>query len=244
MSNTSQRASVIQQLLDLHAVDQKILQAERELEERAKHLTVVDEGVADLEAGLERLNAELERASTDLRASERALDAKRDTMDRIRGRVNQSQNEKQYSAASLEFDLVKQDLRSLEDRVLEKMGVLEELEARKRELESQLEEARSAAGPEHEEMAKRKTVLEEEILIERDRRNNLAIRLEGNALGLYDRIRMGRSQVAMAPLTDESVCGHCYTAVTIQQEMQIKSMSSLICCEGCGVILYPGDLIG
>ena len=24
-------------------------------------------------------------------------------------------------------------------------------------------------------------------------------------------------------------------------QSQIKSMQSLICCEGCGVILYPGD---
>jgi len=84
--------------------------------------------------------------------------------------------------------------------------------------------------------------LRDELAIKRDRRHNLAIRLDTAALSLYDRIRAGRSGVAVAPLTEESVCGHCFTSVTIQQEMLIKQMTTLICCEGCGVILCPHDL--
>lgn len=242
MTDTSQKASILQQLLDLHVIDQRILKGERELKQYSDELAEMEDHLASLEATREKLGSELERANSEARATERAADAKRDTLDRIRSRVNQSQNEKQYSAASLEFDLVRQDLRSLDDRAIEKLQTVEELEGRLRELETELEEARGTAGPRREELLRARTDLEEQLAIERDRRENLAIRLDGGALGLYDRIRMGRSEVALAPLTEEGVCGNCFTAVTIQQELQIKGMSTLVCCEGCGVILYPEGL--
>lgn len=231
----------MQQLLDLHEIDQQVLAIERELGRYREELTGMSDSVSGLETGLERVEGELERAGNDLRRSERAVDERRDTLDRIRTRVGQVQNERQYSAASLEFDLVVQDIRKLEDQVLERMQVVEELENRRNDILTQLEAARSEAGPRGVEITDRAKQLEDDLVIKRDRRYNLSIRIDSSALGLYDRIRAGRSQVGLAQLTEEAVCGYCFTSVTIQQEQQIKSMKSLICCEGCGVILYPGD---
>lgn len=242
MTDTSQKASLLQQLLNLHAIDQRILSAERELKRGDSAIASADENAARLEAELEKLSAELERLRGEARANEKAADAKRDTLSKVRSRVNRSQNERQYSASSLEFDLVRQDLRALEDRTLEKLQAVEELEAKVAELTAQLEEARAAAEPVRADAGQRRAELEDQLAVDRDRRENLAIRLEGEALGLYERIRSGRQEVAVAPLTAERVCGNCYTAVTIQQEMQIKGLAELICCEGCGVILYPEDL--
>jgi len=234
--------TVLQQLLGLHDVDQEIRAAERELEQYKEELITMEEGVAGLESRLERIEAELEQARLEARRSERAADDKRAVFDRLRTRVNQVQNQRQYSAASLEYDLVRQDLRKLEDLVLDKMQVVEEVENRRKETLAALEEARSGAGPRRQAIEERLNELKDDLAIRRDRRHNLAIRLDPAALSLYDRIRSGRSEVAVAPLTEESDCGYCFTSVTIQQEMQIKQMATLVCCEGCGVILYPHDL--
>ncbi len=234
--------TVLQQLLGLHDVDQEIRAAERELEQYKEELITMEEGVAGLESRLERIETELEQARFEARRSERAADDKRAVFDRLRTRVNQVQNQRQYSAASLEYDLVRQDLRKLEDLVLDKLQVVEEVENRRKETLAALEEARSGAGPRRQAIEERLKQLEDDLAIKRDRRHNLAIRLDPAALSLYDRIRSGRSEVAVAPLTEESDCGYCFTSVTIQQEMQIKQMATLICCEGCGVILYPHDL--
>ncbi|MEE9133652.1 MAG: hypothetical protein V3U13_08830 [Gemmatimonadota bacterium] len=242
MTGPTKHMGILQQLLDVHEIDQQIHTLEQEFRRCAEEVTAMDESVSGLESGLEQVDTELEHARGDLRRSERAVDERRDALDRIRSRVNQVQNERQYSAASLEFDLVRQDIRKLEDQVLERMQVVEELENRRNDILAKLEAARAESGAGSEEIANRMKELEDEVAIKRDRRHNLAIRLEHGALGLYNRIRAGRSHVALAPLTDERVCGNCFTSVTIQQEMQIKSMSALICCEGCGVILYPGDL--
>jgi predicted nucleic acid-binding Zn-ribbon protein len=241
MTGSSNQLTVLQQLLDLHDVDQEIRALKRERQQLEAELGAMEDGVTGLESSLERLDTELEQARTEARRSERAADEKRDALDRIRGRVNQVQNEKQYSAASLEFDLVRQDLRKLEDLALGKLQAVEDIEGRRNETLGRLEEARSGAGPLRDDIGERLKQLEEELLIKRDRRHNFAIRLEPGALGLYDRIRAGRSEVAVAKLTEEAVCGYCFTSVTIQQEMQIREMKTLICCEGCGVILCPRD---
>ena len=225
-------------MLQLHEVDQQIMEAERELQRRQEELSALMEDVAGQESRLEQLEAEIVRVRADERASERMVDEKRETLDRLRGRVNQVKNEKQYGAATLEFDLVKQELRSLEDKALAKLQAIEDLEGRRNGLRAELDVVRAEVGPLAEEVDTIRARLEDELTISRDRRNNLAIRIEGGVLVLYDRIRAGRSAVALAPLTDERVCGNCFTSVTIQQEMQIKGMSVLVCCEGCGVILY------
>lgn len=242
MERLGEQTSLLQQLMGLHEVDQQILALEREMRECRQQQAGMDEGVVALESRFERLDGELQRARAEARASERALDEKRDTLDRLRTRVNSVQNERQYSAASLEFDLVRQDLRKLEDLVINKLQAVEELEGQHKELSSELEAARTDAGPRGEEITARVKELQDELAIVRDKRNNLTIRIDSSALSLYERIAAGRSRIALAPLTDEGVCGNCFTSVTIQQEMQIKGMNTLICCEGCGVILYPGDL--
>jgi predicted nucleic acid-binding Zn-ribbon protein len=242
MTGASDQLSTLQQLLVLHEIDQEILTAERKLQLYRDELATLEENVVALETRLEKMDGELESARADARRSERAVEDKRTTLDRLRTRVNHVQNERQYSAASLEFDLVRQDLRKLEDQALERLQKVEDLENGRNEIVAKLDDARDHAGPRSDEIRRLIKELEEELAIKSDRRHNLAIRLDSGALGLYDRIRAGRSRVAMAPLTEEAACGNCFTAVTIQQEMQIRSMVALICCEGCGVILYPGDL--
>lgn len=241
MNGPNRKEAVMQQLLDLHEIDQQMLEVERQIRDIRGETSSLEEGVAGLQGALEQIDAALARARAEARAADRAVEEKRDALDRIRGRVNKVRNEKQYSAASLEFDLVKQDLRKLEDRELEKMQEVEDLQGRRDELAARLDEAVEAAGPRRQEIQATERELGERLAVLRDRRHNLAIRVDDSALGLYDRIRGGRSEVALAPLTAEAVCGNCFTSVTIQQEMQVKTMTQLICCEGCGVILYPED---
>jgi predicted nucleic acid-binding Zn-ribbon protein len=244
MKTSSQKEEKLRRLLELHAIDQDIRQAEGELRRLRQELMASEEGLAGLTGGLERVDQELERIRLEARHMERAANEKRDHLHRLKAKVNQVRNEKQYGAATLEFDLVKQDLRKLEDQVIDKLQAVEDLEGRRNQIAEELEGARSQAGPQRQDIDARRQELEERVTVLRDRRENLAIRMDHDLLAMYDRIRAGRSEVVLAPLTEEAACGYCYTSVTVQQEMQIREMSAIVCCEGCGVILYPRQLTG
>lgn len=242
MRRTEQVSEALQDLLELHGLDRQIVEKERELKRLREDLTDVGGRIATLEASLSQAAAQLSRLRLEARSGERDLDERRDALSRVRSKLNAVSNERQYSAAMLEEERLRREIRGIEEQVLQTMQTIEDTEKRQAELSSQLEEARAGADTRHAALEERSQALEEELAILRDRRENLAIRLDEQARQLYDRTRMGRSEVAMAPLTEEGVCGHCYTAVTSQQQMRIRSTSALICCEGCGVILYPEEL--
>lgn len=242
MTRTQSVTDTIQGLLDLHEIDQEIDRLGQELRGTREALGQVDDAVASLESGLKELGTRVDLLRREAREGERGVDDRRDALNRLRTKLEAVRTERQYSAAALEEEMLRRDIRKREEQVLDKMQALEDAERQRQELSEQLDSTHGDAGPRRQLLQEQARQLEEEIETRRDRRDNLAIRLEGPALRLYERIRSGRSEVAMAPLTSEGVCGHCFTAVPAQQKMLVRTSAELSCCEGCGVILYPRDL--
>ena len=87
------------------------------------------------------------------------------------------------------------------------------------------------------EVEARREVLEQELAAHRGRRSDRAEGIDDDALRLYERVRRGRTESALAPLVGGH-CGNCFTAVPLQRQAEIRSGRSLFRCEGCGVILH------
>lgn len=237
--STSTVAETLEALRTLHEVDAEAAKSERQLKAARARLATLDESIRSLEDELAQVTSELAERRKDVREAQRAVDDKRASLDRARAKMDAVQNQRQYSAATVEFDLVKRDIRVLEDRALDLMQKADDLEARRRELSERLEAAKLEILPKREEAVAEIDRIESVLAAQREQRAEAAERVEPRTLELYDRIRRSRSDVAMAPLTADGACGHCYTAVTIQQRLEVKTVSRIIRCEGCGVILYP-----
>lgn len=237
-------AGSLEALLTLHRMDVEIARGERELEESRARLAALEESVTRLEEELAHVTAEIGDRRKDIRAVERAVEEKQMALGRARAKVDAVQNQRQYSAATVEYELVKRDLGVLEDRALELLQRAEDLEARRRDLVARLEIARVEAAPRREALLAEQDRMQAMLAAQRKQRAEEAERIDRQVLQLYDRIRTSRSDVAMAPLTRDGACGHCYTAVTIQQRVEVRSRSRIVCCEGCGVILYPEPTSG
>jgi predicted nucleic acid-binding Zn-ribbon protein len=232
-------AETLEALRTLHEVDAEAAKSERQLKASRSRLMSLDESLRDLEEDLAHVTSELAERRHELRDLQRQVEEKRSALERARGKMDAVQNQRQYSAATVEYDLVRRDIRVLEDRALEVMQKGDELEARRRELSEKLEIARTEILPKRQEVAAEVDRVEAVLAEQHERREEAAGRVEGRTLALYDRIRASRSDVAMAPLTPDGACGHCFTAVTIQQRLEVKTLSRIIRCEGCGVILFP-----
>lgn len=234
-------AETLEALRTLHDVDVEMAKSERQLKQGRARLASLEESIRALEDDLAQVSAELAERRREIREAQRAVEDKRTAMERARGKMDAVQNQRQYSAATMEFELVRRDIRVLEDRALEAMQKAEDLEARGRELSGRLEAARVEQLPKREEMVAEVGRIEAALAARRARRAEAAARVEPRVLELYDRIRRSRSDVALAPLTGDGACGHCYTAVTIQQRLEVRTQSRIIHCEGCGVILFPAS---
>ncbi|MEE9471856.1 MAG: hypothetical protein V3W32_09050 [Gemmatimonadota bacterium] len=223
-------------------------QFDREIAGFMQRLAALEPEVMEAEGRLSELGsqakaarARIEKIDARLRKFERASQAGRETLKRLQQRAKEVQNLKQHTAVRLETDAARRNLEAAEDELLESMQDAEEAGGALAAIEHELEEQRTAYEALKAETGARRAELEAEISVQRDRRQNRELRLDRAALRLYESVRGGRTRQALAPVMPDGVCGHCYTFVPLQRQAEIRMGRRLFLCEGCGIILYPGD---
>ncbi len=225
-------------LLALQEMDDDIAGIERKLREFEPEL-------AELEAPLRELAAQIDATSTrlaELRTSARRLEAAAEQKRlRLRGyeeRLTRVRNAREEAAVRTELDLFRRAADADDTEALETMELATRTDLKLDELNRQLEKVRAEIAPRREQLESTRSEIGDQLAILRDRRQNLAIRLDPPSLRLYERVRSGRSSTVLAPLTSEGACGHCFNTLPIQEQSEIRDRGVLRRCEGCGVILY------
>ena len=193
--------------------------------------------LASLEKEAAVLQGRLDQAESELRQAERTVQAGRATLKRLQARAQEVHNMREHAAARAEVDAARQNLEAAEDQMLDAMQEQETARSALQDLEGDIASRRDEYLRRSDELRSECGSLDEEIAIQLDKRSNRALRIEERALSLYDTVRRGRADSALAPLVD-GVCGHCYTAIPLQTQQVIRAGRILVVCETCGVILH------
>ena len=115
-----------------------------------------------------------------------------------------------------------------------------EAERRAAEAEKALEELQVAQAPARDDLAGRRSELKN------GHDGALAVRARAAAaiadvlLARYERIRRGKTPLALYALHGDA-CGRCYTAVPTQRRALIQRGTAIEACEACGVLLYAPE---
>lgn len=234
-------SATVEELLGLQELDFQIDDLSDQLS--GLHVEVEERQAVmeDLELKTESARKRLELAEEELRRLQRSVQAGRATLKRLEGRAQGVTNMDQHLAVRVETDTARRNLRLAEEEALETMAEVEQAGSDMGELEASLVEATAGYEAKHAEAEASRTRLQDEIATRRDQRRNRELRIEARFLRLYQNVASGRTASALAPLTADGVCGHCYTSVPLQRQSDIRSGADLAVCEGCGVILYAGD---
>lgn len=225
-------------LLTLQGLDQDIEKASKKLNEFEPMISEVDQPVSALEAEIETTSTRLAELRRQVKRLELAAGQKRETLKKYEERLSRVRNVREESAVRAEMDLVRKAADADDTEALELMEQATRTDLKLDDLQRNLDKLRAELLPRREELLTAKNEAESELAVLRDKRENHAIRLEGNALRLYERVRRGRAAVVVAPLTDEGACGHCFNILPLQEQAEIRRGDGLRRCEACGVILY------
>ena len=130
-------------------------------------------------------------------------------------------DEKTINDTRYEIGTRKAELDELKDR----LGIrLEDLKAKKQELENIVEE----------------TAKEEAVL--RERREACAAKIDARTMSAYERIRASvHNHLAVVGIYNGDSCGGCFNTITPQRRVEIGSNRKLIICEHCGRIIINPD---
>ena len=110
-----------------------------------------------------------------------------------------------------------------------------------REEEAALQVAQAEVAPRRARFLEEQKAAQEELGRLEEKRASYAARVPSRDLQSYERIRGGGRSVAVATLTADGACGHCFGMIPLQVQNEIRSGKALIPCESCGVLLGPGD---
>jgi len=225
-------------LLELQSLDEEIDRTRAAMKGFDPELEELDAPVAEIEREIAAVGKRLEEMQAEARRLERGADEKRAHLKRYEEHLARARTVREEAAARAEIDLVEGAAEADENDAVNLLEQVTRAELKLDELKLKLEIAREETAPRRQELVEAREAAGTDLEVLQDRRLNQFTRLSGEAAQLYERIRAGKTRVAVATLTEDGACGHCFSVIPIQEQNEIRRRERIYRCEACGVILY------
>ena len=224
-------------LKELQQLDNRIAESRQRIAAFDPQLAEVEEPALRLEGELGTTRTRLQELKLEERRIELAAEEKRTRRKKLDERLGSVRNLREEAAVSAELEMVKRAVQNDEQEMLTLIDQLRKQEERSADLEKSFKEASELVGPKRDALLAERAEAQAELEALRAERARFIASVNAAELKVYDAIRAGGRQIAVADLTHDGACGHCYGMVPLQLRNEIRHGRGLIRCEGCGVIL-------
>lgn len=224
-------------LKELQKLDTRIAEARQRIADFDPRLAQAEEPALRLESDLGTARTRLQELKLEERRLELSAEEKRTRRKKLDERLGSVRNLREEAAVSAELEMVKRAVQNDEQEMLALIDQLRKIEERTSELEKSFKEASEMAGPQRDALLAERAEAERGLEALRAERARFIGNVNAAELKVYDAIRAGGRHVAVADLTEDGACGHCFGMVPLQLRNEIRHGRGLNRCEGCGVIL-------
>lgn len=228
-------------LKQLQSLDLRVHEAQKSIQDFDPLFAEVEEPALILEGEVNTTRNRLTEMRTESRRLEVSTEEKRTRLKRLEERLGGVRNLREEAAVSAELDMVRRALQSDEQETYTLIDQIRKLETRMGELEAALAEAQALVEPRRKELLDQRDAAKAELAALQSERASFAEGISERELRLYEGIRAGGRRLAVAELTEDGACGHCFGVVPLQLQNEVRHGGSIIRCEACGVILAAPD---
>jgi len=223
-------------LIKLQEIDAKLRTLELSKGDLPQKINALEAELLELEATVKDRQQRIATAQAEMRALNAEVDTLREKLKRYQSQLYQVKTNKEYDAITLELETTESAINQHEYNVLELEDQEKALQTELAELIPQLEEQRNVLSENRrqlDEMLAKTHEQEHELF---SRRHEITSGLSRPIFSTYERIRHGRSGVAVAFLKD-GACNQCSSRIPPQRGLEIRMMNRLFLCEVCGRIM-------
>lgn len=239
--------AMMRALLDLQEIELQLVDIRRELDRKQRQVSAQQ---ARLETARHEYDARHEstrRLQMQFDELDVEIKARSAHIDKLRQQLNTVRTNKEYAALLSQMNNEKADLSKYESRA---MQLMEEVEARKRELAATEQHQQGEAGrlgelrTQHEQSVESLSGRLERLTKQRD---EAAARLDSKVVEQFNRLSTKYGGEAMAelqpadPRRTEFVCGGCFMSKRADIVNALRLKDELVFCKSCGRILYLKD---
>jgi len=227
----------LERLIQLQALDTQAAEARRKQTTIPEAQRALD---SKLEGARRRVAAEKERLDANQaarRAVEKDLTAVQTRLARYKDQLMEVKTNREYHAMQHEIEMAQQEVRRLEDLMLERMLEADEITAALKDAEAALKAAEAQIRQEHAELDRELEEAAATIARTQQEREALVAGIPTQLLGLYEQIARVRRGVAVVPARD-GLCSECHVRLRPQVFAEVRQNNAIIQCESCQRILY------
>ena len=229
----------IPQLVELQRVDQTIASLRADLDTLPKRLREADSKLNGARAAVASAKEAHTQALTQRKKLELDVEQWKERAKKYRAQSSSVKTNEAYKALQQEITHAEAEASQGEDRVLEQMMAIEEVERRVKHLEADLREADQAVTAEKKQIEARFTDEKKKLDAAVAERAEIDKKVPEGLRDLYTRIAKKNPGTAMAEARGEQ-CRSCGMRVLPHTLQLLKSEADeeVFRCEGCGRILY------
>lgn len=224
-------------LKELQRLDREIEKTRKRIREFDPLFEEVEEPALALESEVENTRSRVKEMKVEERRLELSADEKQARVKKLEERLKEVRNLREEAAVHAELDMVRRALEGDEQEALSLLDQIRKLELRLDEQEEALEEARAEIEPRKNELLDERASLQSELSVLQERRETFVGEIDDDELQIYERIKGGGRDVAVAELTPDGACSNCFSMIPLQRRHEVRHGNDMIRCEACGVIL-------
>jgi uncharacterized protein len=188
----------------------------------------------------------LEAAESKYKDAERALKLSEAEVEKQRIKIEQTEaslyggqvhNPKELQDLQKDIVSLKRHQETLEERELEAMLSVENIEKELQAAKTELERVQSNLKEQNQDLARESETLRKDLERFNSEHQAVVADIATQALNIYEQLRQQKRGIAVTTVADSS-CQACGTTITASQQQSARSTSQLFHCPTCGRILY------
>jgi len=224
-------------LIHLHELDQEIIQLQKILKNIPKEIQELEKSTNKFLELIDSKKKQIEKVQNEKSKLEKEIDILQDKKSKFKEQVKLIKTNKEYNALLQEIKMQEDAIRAVEDEIIEKMELIENLQLELQEIIKEYEKEDQIIQEKKKEILKKKENTENLIKIKEKYRQETVNIIPDFLLQKYNKIASYKNGSAMAEVKDE-ICTSCNVRLRPQLWEDLKKMDQLFECESCHKILY------
>jgi uncharacterized protein len=227
----------LERVIALQRLDSTVHSAERRLAEEPARERAFE---ARLEGARQHLTTAKERLTENQnarRAIEKDVAVQQGRLSKFRDQLMEVKTNREYQAMQHEIEIAQNEVKALEERILERMLEADDLAAIVKRVEGELSAEQKKIDAERRDMAAEHAELTASLAKNAADRTALVAAIDKRVLSIFDIVSQRRHGVAVAEARD-GICTICHVRLRPQVFNTIRGNDEIIQCDSCQRILY------
>jgi uncharacterized protein len=226
-------------LREIHRLQRHAKDLQGRIEQQPRMLKAQQTTVARQEQALHEGQETIKHLKVTTHEKEVSLKTLNQQIAKHEKQLNEAASKKEYDALKSEIATGRNDVRRLEDEILDIMADTEERLAQLPQLNKAVQQAHDDLGQFERDSQARLRDLNEQIQLVQQQLADIEATLPIELRANYDRLVKARGEDALAAVVGRT-CQACYTEITAQQSNELLR-EHLVACKSCGRLLYIAE---